>query len=135
MLHDCASAWVRLIVSVPHDRPPLSKQVLSGAWDVDRVWLTKDEKFDALDAAEHLGDRARFVRVVHDGGEVLAERDALHPAGNVHFGQSARAQQGRAPHLLRFALIGHGHKHARAAGHQQVRAPARRQGTHAPCTP
>ena len=33
----------------PYDRPPLSKQVLAGDWDADRIELTKPEKFDALD--------------------------------------------------------------------------------------
>ncbi|MEM9522312.1 MAG: FAD/NAD(P)-binding oxidoreductase [Actinomycetota bacterium] len=33
----------------PYDRPPLSKQVLAGDWDVDRIALTKPEKFDDLD--------------------------------------------------------------------------------------
>lgn len=42
----------------PYDRPPLSKQVLSGAWDVERVWLCDDEKFDALKLTTHLGDAA-----------------------------------------------------------------------------
>ncbi len=42
----------------PYDRPPLSKQVLSGDWDVERVWLSADEKFDALNLTTHLGDAA-----------------------------------------------------------------------------
>ena len=33
----------------PYDRPPLSKQVLAGDWDVDRIALTKPEKWDELD--------------------------------------------------------------------------------------
>ncbi len=42
----------------PYDRPPLSKQVLSGAWDIERVWLTAADKFEALDLTTHLGDAA-----------------------------------------------------------------------------
>nr|MBA3654703.1 FAD-dependent oxidoreductase [Actinomycetota bacterium] len=30
----------------PYDRPPLSKQFLSGAWDMDRVWLRMEEGLD-----------------------------------------------------------------------------------------
>ena len=42
----------------PYDRPPLSKQVLAGDWDADRIELTKPEKFDALDLELRLGVRA-----------------------------------------------------------------------------
>lgn len=42
----------------PYDRPPLSKQVLAGDWDVDRIALTKPEKFDDLDLDLRLGVRA-----------------------------------------------------------------------------
>jgi NADPH-dependent 2,4-dienoyl-CoA reductase/sulfur reductase-like enzyme len=30
-------------VHEPYDRPPLSKQYLSGKWDMDRVWLRRDQ--------------------------------------------------------------------------------------------
>lgn len=43
---------------LPYDRPPLSKQVLVGDWDVDRIWLTTQEKLDDLNLALHLGDAA-----------------------------------------------------------------------------
>lgn len=42
----------------PYDRPPLSKQVLSGDWDVDRIWLSAQEKFDELNVTTHFGDAA-----------------------------------------------------------------------------
>lgn len=42
----------------PYDRPPLSKQVLAGAWDVERTWLTSDEKFSELNLTTYLGDPA-----------------------------------------------------------------------------
>ncbi|MGZ0178144.1 MAG: NAD(P)/FAD-dependent oxidoreductase [Acidimicrobiales bacterium] len=42
----------------PYDRPPLSKQILSGAWDVERIWLTAEETFDELRLTTHLGDAA-----------------------------------------------------------------------------
>ena len=42
----------------PYDRPPLSKQVLAGEWEVDRLALTKPEKFEDLDLDLRLGVRA-----------------------------------------------------------------------------
>ncbi len=43
---------------LPYDRPPLSKQVLAGAWDLERVWLSNEDKFAELDLTLHLGDAA-----------------------------------------------------------------------------
>lgn len=42
----------------PYDRPPLSKQVLSGAWEPERAHLRTAEALDALDAHFLLGDAA-----------------------------------------------------------------------------
>lgn len=42
----------------PYDRPPLSKQVLAGEWEVDRLALTKPEKFEDLGLDLRLGVRA-----------------------------------------------------------------------------
>ena len=42
----------------PYDRPPLSKQLLSGAWEPDRIGLTKPEKFAELDLDLRLSTRA-----------------------------------------------------------------------------
>ncbi len=44
----------------PYDRPPLSKQVLSGAWEPDRIGLTVagDGGIDGLDLDWRLGQRA-----------------------------------------------------------------------------
>ncbi|TAK68048.1 MAG: FAD-dependent oxidoreductase [Actinomycetota bacterium] len=42
----------------PYDRPPLSKQVLAGAWEADRVVLRKDDVIERLDARWVLGTRA-----------------------------------------------------------------------------
>jgi 3-phenylpropionate/trans-cinnamate dioxygenase ferredoxin reductase component len=39
----------------PYDRPPLSKQILSGAWDADRAPLATPEAFDGLAADWRLG--------------------------------------------------------------------------------
>ncbi|GAB2803967.1 NAD(P)/FAD-dependent oxidoreductase [Streptomyces daliensis] len=43
---------------LPYDRPPLSKQVLSGAWQPERTQLRAQEVLDALDAEFLLGDAA-----------------------------------------------------------------------------
>ncbi|MGW0688462.1 NAD(P)/FAD-dependent oxidoreductase [Streptomyces sp. NPDC002754] len=43
---------------LPYDRPPLSKQVLSGAWEPERARLRTREALDALDAEFVLGERA-----------------------------------------------------------------------------
>jgi 3-phenylpropionate/trans-cinnamate dioxygenase ferredoxin reductase subunit len=45
----------------PYDRPPLSKQVLSGTWSDDRVTLRDDEVIDGLALDLRLGVRARSV--------------------------------------------------------------------------
>ncbi len=43
---------------LPYDRPPLSKQVLSGAWEPDRIGLTKEEKYPELALDVRLSTRA-----------------------------------------------------------------------------
>ncbi|MBS2548508.1 FAD-dependent oxidoreductase [Catenulispora sp. NL8] len=60
----------------PYDRPPLSKQILAGAWQPQRVALRSAEAFAKLDAALLLGrsatgldPRAREVRL--DDGRLL----------------------------------------------------------------
>ena len=42
----------------PYDRPPLSKKVLSGEWEPERIRLRKPEDLASLDAEWILGDRA-----------------------------------------------------------------------------
>ncbi|BBH69319.1 pyridine nucleotide-disulfide oxidoreductase [Actinoplanes sp. OR16] len=44
--------------SSPYDRPPLSKQVLSARWDLDRILLRSDAHLKALDLDIRLGVRA-----------------------------------------------------------------------------
>ena len=39
----------------PYDRPPLSKQLLAGTWDADRIALRRDDAFDALALDARLG--------------------------------------------------------------------------------
>jgi NADPH-dependent 2,4-dienoyl-CoA reductase/sulfur reductase-like enzyme len=42
----------------PYDRPPLSKKVLSGEWEVDRIRLRKPEEFASLDLTLRFGVKA-----------------------------------------------------------------------------
>jgi NADPH-dependent 2,4-dienoyl-CoA reductase/sulfur reductase-like enzyme len=65
----------------PYDRPPLSKQFLTGAWDEDRISLFKPERHDPLDLELRLGVRATGLdvearRVELADGSVL-ESDAV----------------------------------------------------------
>lgn len=48
----------------PYDRPPLSKKVLSGEWDVDRIHLRRPDTFDDLDVEWRLGTRATSLDLV-----------------------------------------------------------------------
>ncbi|MDP6144992.1 MAG: FAD/NAD(P)-binding oxidoreductase [Acidimicrobiales bacterium] len=48
---------------LPYDRPPLSKQILSGDWDLERVALTDPAKDDELSLEWHLGDKATQLSV------------------------------------------------------------------------
>ncbi len=43
---------------VPYDRPPLSKKVLAGEWETERVRLRKADEFDSLHLDLRLGVRA-----------------------------------------------------------------------------
>src|SRR5688572_30089821 len=44
--------------ATPYDRPPLSKQLLSGKWEVDRTVLYRAERLAELDLDLQLGVRA-----------------------------------------------------------------------------
>lgn len=60
----------------PYDRPPLSKKLLAGEWEPDRVALRKADAFDALDVEWCLGvaatglDLAGRTVALADGSEV-----------------------------------------------------------------
>jgi len=47
----------------PYDRPPLSKKVLAGDWETDRVALTPDERLAEADLDLRLGQRATKLEV------------------------------------------------------------------------
>jgi 3-phenylpropionate/trans-cinnamate dioxygenase ferredoxin reductase subunit len=62
---------------LPYDRPPLSKQVLSGAWQPERVRLRDDQAIARLDADLQLGREAVGLdtagrKVMLDGGDRVA---------------------------------------------------------------
>jgi NADPH-dependent 2,4-dienoyl-CoA reductase/sulfur reductase-like enzyme len=43
---------------IPYDRPPLSKKLLAGDWEPERIRLRKDDDFQSLDLLLRLGVRA-----------------------------------------------------------------------------
>lgn len=62
---------------LPYDRPPLSKQVLSGAWEPARAQLRPDAMLSSLDAEFALGEAATGLdaanrAVTTENGRVLA---------------------------------------------------------------
>jgi len=58
--HDVATSIVVVGDEVhrPYDRPPLSKKILSGEWDPDRIHLRQPDVFDDLDVEWRLGNAA-----------------------------------------------------------------------------
>ncbi len=61
----------------PYDRPPLSKQLLAGDWEPDRIALRQADSFDELDVEWRFGHRAVALdvgsrHVELDGGERVA---------------------------------------------------------------
>ena len=47
----------------PYDRPPLSKQVLSGKWEVDKTLLASDEALENANITSILGVPAKSLDV------------------------------------------------------------------------
>jgi NADPH-dependent 2,4-dienoyl-CoA reductase/sulfur reductase-like enzyme len=61
----------------PYDRPPLSKQILAGTWEPDRITLRTPDELALLDAELRFGRAAAGLdlsarQVVLDGGERIA---------------------------------------------------------------
>lgn len=92
----------------PYDRPPLSKQVLSGAWDPARVLLRTDAELDALGIELILGTAAVGLdpgsrRVSLADGSVIRYRDVVIATGvrpRPWVGAGAKAGDGRGPLTL-----------------------------------
>ncbi len=62
---------------LPYDRPPLSKKVLAGEWEPDRIALRKPDEYASLDFDMLLGERATALdvharRVTLASGEHIA---------------------------------------------------------------
>ncbi|KUL37230.1 ferredoxin reductase [Streptomyces sp. NRRL F-4489] len=77
------AGWTGLLTLIgdephlPYDRPPLSKQLLHGAWEPERLRLRTGEQLDPLGLDLRLGTRATGLDVATrtltlDGGERLA---------------------------------------------------------------
>lgn len=63
----------------PYDRPPLSKQVLTGEWEPGRTRLRDDDALDELGVRLHLGLEATALLHHGDGLELeLSDRSTLH---------------------------------------------------------
>ncbi|GAA0898516.1 NAD(P)/FAD-dependent oxidoreductase [Pseudonocardia zijingensis] len=64
---------------LPYDRPPLSKQVLTGEWEPERTALAGTDTFEELGVRAHLGNPAVALRPGHRDHELeLADGAALH---------------------------------------------------------
>lgn len=89
----------------PYDRPPLSKQVLSGAWEPDRSALRTSEALRTLDAEMVLGDTATSLDVQNRTVRTAAGRELRADAIVIATGVRARRLPGhdglRGVHVLR----------------------------------
>ncbi|MEV8546864.1 FAD-dependent oxidoreductase [Streptomyces sp. NPDC051572] len=90
---------------LPYDRPPLSKQILSGEWALDRLPLRSKHDIDALDLDLRLGGAALGVDVqdrivaLHDGDTI--GYDALVVATGVRPRRLPGSEGVRGVHVLR----------------------------------
>ncbi|MCI3274449.1 NAD(P)/FAD-dependent oxidoreductase [Streptomyces cylindrosporus] len=75
----------------PYDRPPLSKQVLSGAWEPERAALRTRDVLAALDAEFVFGDPAVALDVV--GRSVRTESGRELPADAIVIATGVRPRQ------------------------------------------
>lgn len=79
-------------IGLPYDRPPLSKQVLSGAWQPERAHLRTEDQLRALNAEFALGESA----VALDAGTHAVHTDA----GRVLTGDTLVLATGASPRML-----------------------------------
>lgn len=75
---------------IPYDRPPLSKQVLSGVWEPERAALRMPEVLEKLDAELILGDEAISLNVHERSVRTAAGRHLSADAIVVATGARAR---------------------------------------------
>ena len=75
---------------IPYDRPPLSKQLLAGKWDVPRIQHHAPDKLDTLGIELRLGCRAVHVDV--DGRSVALDDGSVVPFGGLVVATGARAR-------------------------------------------
>ncbi len=115
----------------PYDRPPLSKRLLLGEWDPDRIALRKDDTFDELDvewrfgtAATELdvasrtvrladGDRLAYEGLIVATGATPRQLDVAADHGDVHelrtLDDSLRLRERLAGGGRRVAVVGAGY--------------------------
>ncbi|MFJ9710332.1 NAD(P)/FAD-dependent oxidoreductase [Streptomyces sp. NPDC101234] len=89
----------------PYDRPPLSKQVLSGAWEAERATLRTDDVLSGLDAGFVLGEEAVALDVPTRTVRTASGRELSADAVVIATGVRARTLPGQAGlagvHVLR----------------------------------
>ncbi|MFF4597299.1 NAD(P)/FAD-dependent oxidoreductase [Amycolatopsis sp. NPDC001319] len=127
----------------PYDRPPLSKQVLTGEWPLDRAALRSSEELAALQADVHLGVHATALDVSRGIVTTDAGLDLPYDGLILATGCAARSLRGEVarPGLhtlrtdedsraLRRTLLGGGHLVVAGAGFigMEVAAAARALG-------
>lgn len=69
--------WIGGEDSPPYDRPPLSKQLLDGSWEVERVFFRRREGYDGLSVNRRFGRVATSLDLTHrrlqlDDGSTIA---------------------------------------------------------------
>ena len=83
---------------LPYDRPPLSKQLLAGEWEPDRVYLTDEEALTSLGVELYLGKPAIALR---PGAVELADGTVLRGGAIVlATGAAARRLPGQPDHVF-----------------------------------
>ncbi|GAA3391439.1 NAD(P)/FAD-dependent oxidoreductase [Cryptosporangium minutisporangium] len=82
----------------PYDRPPLSKQILSGVWEHDRVILRDKPALDELNVSYRLGAAAVGLRVAPEGEHIVELEDGSTVSGDavvIATGVTARTLPGQ----------------------------------------
>jgi NADPH-dependent 2,4-dienoyl-CoA reductase/sulfur reductase-like enzyme len=78
-------------VHLPYDRPPLSKKLLAGEWEPDRIVLRKPEAIDELGLDLHLGRRATALDV--DGRAVALDDGSVVPFDGIVLATGSRTRR------------------------------------------